>query len=98
MDLIRFLHRMDSDDLRTFLAISQNGGFSRAAETLNRSQPAISRRIALLEAELGAALFERAAGGVVLSQAGEVLLPHAEKALAALEDANAALAALRSGI
>jgi DNA-binding transcriptional LysR family regulator len=88
---------VDSEALRTFLAIHRAGGFSHAARVLHRSQPAISRRIALLEHELGAPLFERAAGGAVLSQAGRLLLPHAERALAALEDCAAALQALRSG-
>ncbi len=88
---------MDSEDLRTFLAVHATGGFSRAAEVLHRTQPAISRRIALLEEELGLPLFERAAGGVVLSQAGRVLLPQAERALAAMQDCAAALATLRSG-
>ena len=88
---------MDAESLRTFLAIHQSGGFSSGAERLARSQPAISRRIALLEEELGAPLFERATGGVVLSQAGRVLLPHAQRVLAALEDCKAAIDALRSG-
>jgi DNA-binding transcriptional LysR family regulator len=82
---------MDSEALRTFVAIHHAGGFSNAAESLHRSQPAISRRIALLEEELAAPLFERAAGAVVLSQAGRVLLPHAERVLAALRDASDAL-------
>jgi DNA-binding transcriptional LysR family regulator len=88
---------MDAESLRTFLAIHQAGGFSSGAARLARSQPAISRRIALLEEEIGAPLFERATGGVVLSQAGRVLLPHAQRVLAALEDCRAALDALRSG-
>lgn len=88
---------MDTDGLRTFLAIHQTGGFSSAADQLGRSQPAISRRIALLEEELGTPLFERAPGGVVLSQAGHVLLPHAQRALAAMEDCRAAVGAMRSG-
>ncbi|GGC88863.1 LysR family transcriptional regulator [Chelatococcus reniformis] len=88
---------MDTDSLRTFLAIHRTGGFSSAAERLGRSQPAISRRIALLEEELGAPLFDRAAGGVVLSQAGHVLLPLAQRALAAIEDCRAAVVALRAG-
>tara|TARA_R110000868_G_scaffold96034_3_gene264171 strand:+ start:132 stop:1028 length:897 start_codon:yes stop_codon:yes gene_type:complete len=86
---------MDSDGLNTFLTIHRAGGFSLAAERLGRSQPAISRRIALLEAEVGAPLFERAAGGIVLSQAGRVLLPHAERVAAALKDSADALDALR---
>ncbi len=85
---------MDADGLATFLAVHRTGGFSSAAERLHRSQPAISRRIALLEVELGAPLFDRGAGGGALSQAGQVLLPWAERALAALEDARAAVQAL----
>lgn len=88
---------MDSESLRTFLAIHRAGGFTRASRALHRSQPAISRRIALLEHEVGAPLFERTASGVVLSQAGRVLLPYAERALAALEDCAAAIHALRIG-
>ena len=88
---------MDTDALKTFVAIARTGGFSGAADALGRSQPAISRRIALLEAELGAPLFERLPGGVVLSQAGRVLMPHAERALAAVRDAADAMQTLRSG-
>jgi DNA-binding transcriptional LysR family regulator len=88
---------MDSESLRTFLAIHRAGGFTRAAQALHRSQPAISRRVALLEHEVGAPLFERVAGGVVLSQAGRVLLPHAERALAVLEDCAAVIRALHGG-
>lgn len=82
---------MDVDGLATFLAVSRLKGFSAAAEALGRTQPAISRRIALLEAELGAPLFDRTAGGAVLSQAGRALLPYAERAMAAVEDARSAV-------
>ena len=88
---------MDSEALRTFVAIHRTSSFSSAAKQMHRSQPAISRRIALLEHELGAPLFERTAAGVVLSQAGTVLLPYAERALAALQDAADAVDALQSG-
>lgn len=88
---------MDSEALKTFVAIHRASSFSTAAKQLHRSQPAISRRIALLEHELGAALFERTSAGVVLSQAGLVLLPYAERALAALQDAADAVDALQSG-
>lgn len=87
---------MDSEALKTFVTVHREGGFSNAAAALNRSQPAISRRIALLEEELGAPLFERVAGGVTLSAAGRQLLAHAERALAALGDASAAIAALKN--
>lgn len=85
---------MDSEALLTFVTVARAGGFSAAAETLLRTQPAISRRVALLEAELGAALFDRTPGGVLLSEAGRALLPHAERVLAALDDAANAMADL----
>lgn len=88
---------MDAESLHTFLAIQRAGSFTRAARALHRSQPAISRRIALLEHEVGAPLFERVAGGVALSQAGRALVPHAERALAALADCAAAIRSLREG-
>src|SRR5215469_7285466 len=82
---------MDADGLQTFLVVYREGGFSNAARTLNRTQPAISQRIRLLEEELGVPLFERGPGAPKLSQAGEVLLPHAERAMAALKDAKNAV-------
>ena len=82
---------MDAEALNTFLTIHRERGFSKAAQALFRSQPAISRRIKLLEDDLGAPLFERVSGGVSLSQAGRVLLPYAERALAAIEDAKNAV-------
>ncbi|WP_163506779.1 LysR family transcriptional regulator [Fodinicola acaciae] len=87
---------MDVEALRTFVAIHRSGGITRAATTLFRSQPAVSRRLTLLEKELGVALFERTAAGVVLSEAGQALLPFAETALAALKDAEDAVHAVRS--
>ncbi len=50
---------MDIDGIRTFVSIAELGGFTRAAGRLHRSQPAISRRISLLEQELGVPLLER---------------------------------------
>jgi len=74
---------MDSDALNTFLVVHRRGGISNAAKALHRSQPAISRRIALLEQELGVPLFERVAGKTRLSDAGRVMVPYAERAVAA---------------
>ncbi len=87
----------DGEALKTFVAIHRANSFSEAAKRLHRSQPAISRRIALLEQELGALLFERTSVGVVLSQAGRVLVPYAERALSALQDAADAVRGLQSG-
>ena len=85
---------MDSDALLTFLTVHRRGGISHAAKVLHRSQPAISRRIALLEQELGVPLFERIAGRTMLSDAGRVLVPYAERAVAATQDAENAVRAL----
>lgn len=79
---------MDAEALATFLAVHRQQSFSKAAEVLHRTQPAISRRISLLKEELGAPLFERTTSGIVLSQTGRVLLPYAERALAAVQDAE----------
>ena len=85
---------MDSDALNTFLIVHRRGGISAAAKALGRSQPAISRRIALLEEELGVPLFERIAGRTMLSDAGRVMVPYAERAVAAAQDAENAVRAL----
>jgi DNA-binding transcriptional LysR family regulator len=85
---------MDSDALNTFLTVHRKGGVSNAARVLHRSQPAISRRIALLEQELGVPLFERVAGRTRLSDAGRVMVPYAERAVAAALDAASAVRAL----
>lgn len=89
---------MDTDALRTFLSVHREKGFSRAARALRRTQPAISTRIRLLEQELGAPLFERTANGIALSQAGRILVPYAEAAIAALQDAENAVRHLRTEI
>ena len=86
---------MELDHVEAFLAIVRQGGFTRASESLHLSQPAISRRIHLLEGELGAPLFERIAAGVLLTDAGRAFLPHAEALLASMRDGIAAVGALR---
>jgi DNA-binding transcriptional LysR family regulator len=88
---------MDSAALDTFLAVHRCGGVSAAALALSRTQSAISRRLALLEAEVGAPLFDRVGRGLVLSVVGAALLPHAERVAAELGDARAAVAAARAG-
>jgi len=86
---------IELDHVEAFLAIVRRGGFTRASASLHLSQPAISRRIGVLERELGAPLFERVRGGVVLTDAGRAFLPHAEALLASLRDGIAAVDALR---
>src|SRR5215211_7336941 len=88
---------MDIDGINTFVAIAQLGGFTRAADRLHRSQPAISRRIGLLEQELGTPLLERARGGAGLTEAGRAFLPFAEAVLAAIEDGRQAVRTAAGG-
>src|SRR4051794_35572525 len=56
-----------------FLAVAREGSFSRAAEALHVAQPAVSRQVALLEAELGVRLLDRSPAGVVVTEAGRRL-------------------------
>lgn len=70
---------MEIYQLRTFLVVARCGHLTRASEQLHLSQPAVSKQIRSLEDELGVSLFERTPFGVVLSQAGKLLLPFAEK-------------------
>ncbi|MFE5297029.1 LysR family transcriptional regulator [Streptomyces sp. NPDC056632] len=79
-----------------FLAVADEGSFTAAARTLGYTQSAVSRQIQALEAETGAALFERLPRGVRLSEAGRVLLPHAEAVRDRLAVARAELEALRT--
>jgi DNA-binding transcriptional LysR family regulator len=88
---------MSIDELEAFVTIARRGGFARAAETLRRSQPAISRRIAMLEEVLRTELFERIPGGVVLTDSGRAFLPYAEAVLATLKDGAEAVRSLEQG-
>src|SRR4051794_2014645 len=85
---------MELDHVEAFVAIVRHGGFPRGSAGPPFSQPAISRRIRLLETELGAPLFERLPGGPLLTEAGRVFLPHAEALLASMRDGAEAVAAL----
>jgi DNA-binding transcriptional LysR family regulator len=66
--------------LRAFLAVAEHGSANRAGATLYRAQSAISRSIHKLEDELGVALFERRARGMLLTQYGRALLVRARRA------------------
>ncbi len=85
---------MDSDRLKAFAAVAREGGFTAAARTLGKTQSAISQAVAGLERELGQSLFVREARRVSLTEAGRILLHHAEQAFAELGAAERALAAL----
>jgi DNA-binding transcriptional LysR family regulator len=70
-------------DLRYFVAVAEDLHFTRAAERLFVSQPALSKQIRMLERQLGAPLFDRGRDGVRLTPVGEALLPHARRVLSA---------------
>ena len=86
---------MELDHVEAFLAIARSGGFARGSATLHLSQPATSRRIKLLEAELGAPLFDRLGRGVTLTEAGRAFLPHAQALMASMRDGIEAVSAVR---
>jgi LysR family transcriptional regulator, hypochlorite-specific transcription factor HypT len=80
---------MDTKWFEDFLAVVEEGGFTRAAERRAVSQPAFSRRIKALEDWVGASLFDRATHSVSLTAAGERLLPAAEEILRRLKISRA---------
>jgi DNA-binding transcriptional LysR family regulator len=72
---------MEIQHLRSFLAVASGGGYSRAAETVHRTQPAVTASVKALERELGIALFERRGRRAALTPAGEALVAEAGPAL-----------------
>lgn len=70
---------MDINNLQAFIEVADKKSFSRSAESLKLTQPAVSKRIAALEAELASRLFDRVGRRVHLTEAGKVLLPSALK-------------------
>jgi len=85
---------VEIDQVEAFVTIIRRGGFTRAATALHLSQPAVSRRLELLEREVGQPLFDRTRGGARLTEAGRTFLPHAEALLASMRDGVAAVQAL----
>lgn len=77
---------MDTQSLQAFVAVAEAGSFTGAAERLFITQPAVSKRVALLEQQLDTRLFDRIGRRVRLTEAGEALLPRARRVLLELED------------
>src|SRR3954453_1748916 len=96
LELIYALVMLDVRRLRVLREVAQTGSFSAAAESLAFTQPAVSRQIATLEAEAGPAPLGRPARGVPLTQAGELLVGHADAILDRLAAAENQLEALNS--
>jgi DNA-binding transcriptional LysR family regulator len=85
---------LDSRRLRVLCEVARHGSFSGAADALGYTQPAVSRQIATLEAEVGALLVRRVPRGAVLTDAGRLLVQRAQSILAALQEAESELLAL----
>lgn len=81
--------------LRLFTAVVEHDGFSAAARAVHVSQPAISRAVRDLEAQLGVSLLQRSKRGVKLTAAGETLYAHARGVFASERAAEEAMAALK---
>jgi len=82
---------MDTANLKAFIAVAEQQSFSRAADALFLTQPAVSKRIAALEQELNCALFDRIGRVVELTQAGKALLPRAYQILDDIKAARIAV-------
>lgn len=85
---------LDTRRLRVLCEVARYGSFSAAAASLGYTQPAVSRQIATLEAELGTLLVRRVPQGAVLTDAGQLLVDRAKEIFARLEDTEAELLAL----
>lgn len=84
---------MENFRLRVFRTVARHLSFSRAAEELLLTQPAVTQQIKALEAECGVPLFDRSGGHIALTAGGEALLPYAEKMKEISDEAMAAVAA-----
>ncbi|PWK64575.1 LysR substrate-binding domain-containing protein [Aminobacter sp. AP02] len=83
--------RLDSELLRTFLAVAETGNFTRAAGTVGRTQSAISMQMKRLEEIVGDSLFERGARGVSLTERGADLVGNARRIVALLEETESSM-------
>jgi DNA-binding transcriptional LysR family regulator len=88
---------LDVRRLRVLQAVVETGSVTRAAARLSYTPSAISQQLATLEREAGLALVERAGRGLRPTAAGRLLADHATGVLARLDEAEAALGALRDG-
>jgi DNA-binding transcriptional LysR family regulator len=91
---------MNERQLRSFLAVVDEGTVTRAALRLHVAQPSLSQTLRAVETDVGARLFERAGRGLRLTTAGEALIGPARQALQAIDDARASVSEvveLRSG-
>ncbi len=89
---------MDINTLKAFVAVADTSSFSLAAERIYLTQPAVSKRIASLEAELGVKLFDRIGKTTILNEAGRKLLPRANNMLQEMEDIQRSISNLSGDV
>lgn len=85
--------QLDSDLLRTFVAVADSGNFTRAADSVGRTQSAVSMQIKRLEEIVGEQLFERGSRGVELTRKGELLLGNSRRIVSLMEETEASFRA-----
>ncbi|WP_213795040.1 LysR family transcriptional regulator [Klebsiella aerogenes] len=84
--------------MKAFVTVAELGSFSKAAEVLNLTQPALTRKIQKIESNLNTPLFERTTRKIMLTQAGQILLPKAKSLIASLDAAIFNLSNLTSNV
>jgi LysR family transcriptional regulator, hydrogen peroxide-inducible genes activator len=89
---------MEIHQLRYFVAVADEGSFSRAAAKVRVAQPSLSQQIRKLEAEVGQPLFDRLPRSVVLTEAGRCLMDYARQILASIGDARRCVDELKGEI
>ncbi|MDG4825411.1 LysR family transcriptional regulator [Asanoa sp. WMMD1127] len=89
---------MELRQLEYFVAVAEEGSFTKGAQRVHVAQSAVSATIRKLERELGASLFQRAANPIALSDAGEALLPEAKAVLGSAFRAKDIVAQVREGL
>ena len=85
-------HSLNWDDLKYFLAVARSGTLRGGADSIEVNHTTLTRRLSVMEERVGSRLFDRSKQGLVLTQLGEELLPHAQR----VEEEMAAAAAKRA--
>ncbi len=86
---------MEVRDLQVFISVAKHLNYTRAGEEVHLSQPSVSVRIKQLESQLGVKLFEQLGKKVALTEAGQLLVPYANRVIRAVEDARLAIEELQ---
>jgi len=89
---------MDIQNIRAFLMVAETGSFSRAAEKLFITQPAISKRISTLEFSLDCQLFDRLGKNIQLTQAGKAIIPSYQRIIAEINETRRIISTLRTQV